>query len=113
MTSSGPVLSTVIIGCGKIAGGYDEIDRPQGVITHAAACRRHPGFTVVACVEPDEARRSAFMGFWDIGRGFADLDGFLDSGAAFDVAVVSAPTPEHVPILRRLLATGEIGRAAC
>lgn len=109
MMSSDPVLSTVIIGCGMIAGGYDETDRPQGITTHAAACRRHPDFTIVACVEPDEARRSAFMEFWNIGQGFADMDGLINGGVEFDAAVISAPTSEHISILRRLLNTGVKG----
>ncbi len=72
-------------------------------MTHAAACRRNPGFDIAACVEPDEARRLRFMAHWEIERGYPDLESCLASGLAFDVASVCAPTACHADALERLL----------
>lgn len=64
----------LLIGCGNIAGGFDA-QRPPGELplTHAGAFGRHPGFRLAACVEPDRARREAFMARWGIPLGFASL----------------------------------------
>ena len=59
--------SVLIVGCGKIAGGFDE-GRPVGdsPLTHAGAYIRDGRFNIVACVEPDDNRRSEFMAAWDV-----------------------------------------------
>jgi predicted dehydrogenase len=99
---SEPPLRALIIGCGAIAGGYDEASAVSGeVLTHAKAYREHPGFTVVACVEPDAARRARFMEIWDIPAGFASL---AEVDVAYDVASVCVPTPFHAGTLEALLA---------
>ncbi|HTH16555.1 MAG TPA: Gfo/Idh/MocA family oxidoreductase [Magnetospirillum sp.] len=91
----------LIIGCGAIAGGYDE-GRDDGVIrTHAKAFSRHPGFRPTACVEPDADRRAAFMAAWGIPEGFASLDEVAHR--RFAVACVCGPTATHAEILARLL----------
>ena len=51
------VLSALIIGCGDIAGGYDEAGDERAVRTHAGAYRAHPNFCVTACIDPDDQRR--------------------------------------------------------
>jgi predicted dehydrogenase len=101
-------LSVLIVGCGAIAGGYDE-RRPTrakstGVFTHAGAYRAHKGYHLAACVEPDAKRRKAFMARWRVKQGFASLGECLESGAAFDVASVCVPTPAHAAQLEALLA---------
>lgn len=98
-------LKTAIIGCGQVAGGYDETDSPQGVTTHAHACRGHPGFHLAACVEPDAERRAAFASHWGVEWDFADLEALLGGTEAIDVAIVSCPTESHGNALRRLLDT--------
>lgn len=101
-------LSVLIVGCGAIAGGYDE-RRParaksKDVFTHAGAYRAHDGFRLAACVEPDTKRRKAFMARWKVARGFSSLGECLEAGLAFDVASVCAPTPAHTAVLEALLA---------
>lgn len=94
-----------MIGCGDIAGGYDEKTEDETVLSHAGAYRSHPGFRVAACVDPDEERRRAFMDAWDVPEGYDDLDICLNKTNKFDVASVCAPTPAHGTILERLLDT--------
>lgn len=97
-------LSALIIGCGAIAGAYDQAGGGEAIRTHAGAYRQDPRFRVTACVEPDAARRAAFMAYWDIAAGFADLDACKASGMAFDVASLCSPTDSHVADLKTLLA---------
>ena len=99
-------LAVLIVGCGAIAGGYDEtrpVKEDGGVFTHAGAYRDHGGFRMAACVEPDETRRRAFKSRWGVERGFADLEACRRAGLAFDVASVCVPTPSHAAVLDALL----------
>lgn len=92
-----------IVGCGRIAGGFDEGRGGNSVLTHAAAYSRHPGFALVACVEPDAGRRAAFMRSWSVPAGFASLEECLSSGTGIDVASVCTPTSRHAEDLRLLM----------
>ena len=64
------VLSALIIGCGDIAGGYDEAGDERAVRTHAGAYRAHPNFCVSACIEPDVQSRQQFMAFLGLSYGY-------------------------------------------
>ena len=96
-------LSVLIVGCGDIAGGFDTAHQGPEVLTHARAYGAQGNFALTACVEPDEERRLAFMEFWNIPHGFADLEACRASGMAFDVASLCAPTRFHEDALERLL----------
>lgn len=93
----------MIVGCGRIAGGYDEAGSPERVLSHAGAYRRHPGFEMVACVERDAERRKAFMAHWNIPHGFADLASCFDARLGIEVASLCLPTEAHAAALARLL----------
>lgn len=97
-------LSVLIVGCGRIAGGFDERGQGSDVWSHAGAYTVHGGFRLAACVEPDAKKRSAFMKRWNIEQGFASLGECRASGMAFDVASVCAPTAAHAAALETLLA---------
>ena len=90
------MLKVLLIGCGNIAGGFD-CGRPAGAppLTHAGAYTSHGGFELVTCVEPDEARRSAFMQRWGVSSGYAELSGLLVSQDLFDVVSICSPTSSH------------------
>ena len=97
------VLSVLIVGCGDIAGGFDTAHQGPEVLTHARAYGAQGKFALTACVEPDEERRLAFMEFWNVAHGFADLEACRASGMTFDVASLCAPTRFHEDALERLL----------
>ncbi len=98
-------LSVLIVGCGAIAGGYDEnIDADSdAVLSHAGAYSAHPGFNIVACIDPDPERRRRFMEHWSVDCGFDDLGPCVDSGMTFDVASLCVPSAAHAMALDRLL----------
>ncbi len=89
------MFNTVIIGCGNIAGGFDtktSIDEP---LTHAGAFTQHGGFDVIACCDPDVAKRQAFQEQWQIPFG-ADCPEELDVGdLSIDVVSLCSPTVLH------------------
>ncbi|MBC7467826.1 MAG: Gfo/Idh/MocA family oxidoreductase [Ramlibacter sp.] len=102
MTAAAP-LRVLVVGCGSIAGGFDET-RAAGSwpLTHAGAYARHGGFRLAACVEPDAVRRQAFMARWSVDQGYPDLC-VIDSGAAFDVVSICSPTGLHAAHLAHVL----------
>lgn len=102
-----PVLTALIVGCGAIAGGYDEgAARGAAILSHAGAYRAHPGFEMIACIEPDTVRRRAFMDYWAVPHGFATLDDYAHSALRADVASMCAPTPAHEAALTGLIDLG-------
>lgn len=100
-----PPLRTVIAGCGNIAGGFDSA-RPAGELplTHAGAFVRHGGFTLVACIEPDETRRNAFMAHWGVPLGFASLADPALRDLGIELASLCTPTRHHAADLEAALA---------
>ena len=98
------LLSSIIIGCGDIAGGYDEATSGINSLTHAGAYSRSPAFKVAACIEPNEKRRKAFMDYWNVPEGFENINTCIETtGMNFDVASVCTPTATHADILKNLL----------
>jgi predicted dehydrogenase len=95
----------LIIGCGKIAGGFDE-GRPDDAapLTHAGAYAQDPRFTLAACVEPHQARREEFQKRWNVAEAAADLGGIAAQAGAFDVVSVCSPTACHAADLEAALA---------
>lgn len=97
----------LIVGCGNIAGGFDaERAATLPPLTHAGAFSRHGGFHVVACVEPDTERRTAFMRRWGVGQGFDDMAAVCATHApgSFDVISLCSPTAVHAQQIDAALA---------
>jgi predicted dehydrogenase len=89
-------LQVLIVGCGNIAGGFDQ-RRPEGYLpyTHAGAYSRDKRFRLAACVEPDDMRRSEFMAAWGVPIGFRSIQEALASRDQFDVVSICSPTDCH------------------
>jgi len=91
-----PMHRVLVVGCGNIAGGFDAArgaDAPP--LTHAGAYSRHPRFHVAACVDPDEAQRSAFMARWGVPQGAATVAALAAAPGAFDIVSICSPTALH------------------
>lgn len=92
----------IIVGCGRIAGGYNRGVNDVAVLTHALAYKRHPRFDLVAAVDTDPQARVSFTAQWGAMPTFATLDEALVADPHIDVASVSVSTRDHVAILDRL-----------
>lgn len=98
-------FSTLIIGCGAIAGGYDEGDiAGPDIQTHAKAFQHHDGFDLSGCLDRDHARAQEFAKIWQVGQVYESLDQAL-ADRNFDVISVCTSTPGHEEILRKLHST--------
>ncbi|MDO9140130.1 MAG: Gfo/Idh/MocA family oxidoreductase [Methylobacter sp.] len=97
-------LRVLIVGCGNIAGGFDQ-GRVAGHLpsTHAGAYMRDGRFDLLACVEPDDKRRGEFMAAWGVATGFQTIEEALASGKQFDVISICSPTECHAHDLEMAL----------
>ncbi|NOZ65681.1 MAG: Gfo/Idh/MocA family oxidoreductase [Alphaproteobacteria bacterium] len=100
-----PCFSTLIIGCGAIAGGYDAADvTGPNILAHAKAFNTHDGFDLVACADRDPGIARDFADLWQVDRAYDDLEDALND-REYDIISVCTSTPSHEPILRRLQGT--------
>lgn len=93
-------LSVLIIGCGNIAGGYDDADSPA-IRSHAKAYRRNGNFTLAACVDPDPERAAAFARQWGVARHYTSIDDIAER--EFDVVSLCSPAERHADHLQAML----------
>lgn len=89
-------LRVLMVGCGNIAGGFDQARAPSDLpYTHAGAYLRDGRFNIAACVEPDDTRRADFMKAWSVPIGFRSVDELVDSDFQFDLVSICSPTSCH------------------
>jgi len=88
-------LLVLIIGCGNIAGYFDEKKNNTLPYTHAGAYHLDQRFKILACVEPNELRREEFMRYWNVEFGFSTLNEIDSSMLNFDVISICSPTKYH------------------
>jgi hypothetical protein len=94
-------LSAFIVGCGRIAGGFNDADESR-VLTHAVALRRL-GVPIAGCcdVEPDRAAR--FAARWQVAYHGGNLPDLL-AAARPDLVAVCTPAPVRWPVLETVFA---------
>jgi predicted dehydrogenase len=89
-------LFVLIVGCGNIAGQFDQSrsksDLPH---THAGAYTLNGQFNLSACVDPDDRRRAEFMAAWDVPVGLRSIEEAMNSGYHFDVVSICSPSSCH------------------
>ncbi|VAV87337.1 hypothetical protein MNBD_ALPHA02-1882 [hydrothermal vent metagenome] len=100
-----PCFSTLIIGCGAIAGGYDAMDMTgPNILAHAKAFNTHGGFNLVGCVDRDPGIVRDFADLWQVDRAYDDLEDALND-REYDIISICTSTPSHEVILRRVQRT--------
>lgn len=93
--------SALIVGCGRIAGGYNGADESR-VLTHAVALRRL-GVPIGGCCDTEAARAEAFATRWGIPRHGIDL-GRLLAEVRPGLVSVCTPARNRLPTLEAVLA---------
>lgn len=90
------LFEVLIVGCGNIAGGFDEAGRASSQpLTHAGAFSIHPGFQLAGCIEPDADRRKNFAENWKIATAAQSFDVLAAAPGSFDVISICSPTEFH------------------
>lgn len=94
--------STLIVGLGQIGMGYDlHLDPVAHVYSHARAFSRHPGFHLIAGVDPDAQRCQVFTQTYGQ-PAYAELDAALAHHQP-DLVIIAVPTRFHGHTLQRVL----------
>jgi predicted dehydrogenase len=93
-------FACLVVGCGAVGSGYDEL-RPDGApLTHAGAYAAHPGTRLVGGVDPDSGARARFERRWQVPC-TADLDAAL--AARPDLVSVCTPPAGRLSLVERIL----------
>lgn len=96
------MLRSAIIGCGQMAGGYDEHSPAGVVLSHAKAYCEHPETDLVAVCDVDVARAKAFASRWGARDFYADARTLLKEIKP-DIVSICTPDSTHGAILRACL----------
>ncbi len=99
-----PPFSVLIIGAGRIAGGFDA-QRPElsPPLAHVKAYQQHGGFEVEAVIEPDAATRKSFQQRWKLPVDYTSFGELQRTKNHFDVISICSPTIAHASDLESAL----------
>ena len=105
-------MRAAIIGCGRVAGGYDEKTAPEIVNTHAKAYQLQPATELVAAADLDVQKARKFVARWAIPAAYSDVAEML---AAEHPDIVSICTPDrtHAAMLEMCLECPSIKAVWC
>jgi hypothetical protein len=98
-------LRAAIVGCGRIAGGYNDADE-RAVLTHAVAYRRLET-ALVGCCDKDRARAERFAARWGVADSDTDLAALL-ARTRPQVVSVCTPADARAELLRTILAAPSV-----
>lgn len=101
-TAMSEVWRALVVGCGRIGATLNRGPEDADVLCHALAYRRHPGFALVACVDPDAAARAECARRWGPIACHATLDAAL-AADRYDIVSVAGPTATHLEALDTLV----------
>lgn len=93
-------LKAVIIGCGNVAGGYDEVGG-KTVNTHAGAYKYSPETQLIAASDIDVSVAKIFCEKWEIDNCYSDLNEMLDKEKP-DIVSICTPDKTHIQILKQV-----------
>jgi predicted dehydrogenase len=94
------VLRSVIIGCGNVAGGYDDVEGGT-VNTHAGAYKLAPETQLIAVSDIDVSVAKLFCTKWNVNNYYSDLNEMLDKENP-DIVSICTPDETHITILKQV-----------
>ncbi len=105
-------LRVAIIGCGDIAGGYDERAPGESVWTHAKAYRTRNDLEIVTAWDPNPSRLAAFCSHWGVTSPAKSPDTLLKDFSP-DVVSICSPNETHPDWLTKCLAHSSVRGILC
>jgi predicted dehydrogenase len=91
-----------IIGLGRIGQGFD-YDQPDDslIATHASAYFYHPGFELLAGVDPVPSQRKRFETKFDR-PAYTDIKAMMDHHRP-DIVSIAVPVNQHLPVFQEII----------
>ena len=105
-------LRSAIIGCGQVAGGYDERPGANTVNTHAKAYQLEPATELIAITDPDFQRARQFSEYWGKPVIYDDVQKMLAVEQP-DIVSICSPTSTHLDILEYCSKSANIKAVWC
>ncbi|MBP8016739.1 Gfo/Idh/MocA family oxidoreductase, partial [Candidatus Gracilibacteria bacterium] len=84
-------IKTIIAGCGKIAGLYENINNTKEFYSHGAAYHVHPNYEIIAAIDPNQKNLKIFCDKWNIRNRFSDFEKFAESDLKADLISICTP----------------------
>lgn len=100
-------LRAVIIGCGQIAGGFDERSGSGDIFTHAKAYKSQPLTELAAVSDINEQRAREFSAIWGNPKVYSDIDEMLAEESP-DIVSICSPDNTHADMLEKCLKNNNI-----
>lgn len=97
-------LKVAIIGCGDIAGGYDEHKNDSGIFSHVGAYRSFPDIEIVNAFDTNARKLNSFCHYWGIKKHSGSLNDLLKD--KYDILSVCTPDHTHEFIIERIINSG-------
>jgi predicted dehydrogenase len=105
-------LKSTIIGCGRIAGGYDKHTKDEKVGTHAQAYRLQSATELVAVADLDGRRAREFSTRWGNPTVYTDAASML-SAVEPDIVSICTPDNTHANLLELCLDCSSLKAVWC
>jgi len=96
------MFTAAIIGCGNIAGGYDENLKAPGVYTHAGGFKKSGKVQIKAAADLNMERLQSFANYWDVDKIYPSYEE-LNREGPYDIVSVCTPDRTHFEIISRLI----------
>ena len=105
-------MNAAIVGCGNIAGFYDNPSTKQ-IVTHAHAFLENKNTKLIACCDINSVNLEKFTDIWGKNiRTYYDLDTMLRD-VEIDIIVIATNTDTHYEILYKVLLDTKIKHIIC
>lgn len=105
-------LRAVIIGCGRIAGGFDEGLNSDNILTHAKSYILNLNTKLVAIADVDVHRAERFSSFWGNPRVYTNIESMLADEQA-EVVSICSPDDTHEEMLAKCLTSKTVKAVWC
>jgi predicted dehydrogenase len=97
-------IAVAIIGCGDIAGRYDERKTDSGVFSHAMAYKSVPGIKIASAFDTNAKRLNRFCEYWGVEQKASSFDDIVSG--RYDIISVCTPDATHERIVEKILRNG-------
>lgn len=85
------IINAGIIGCGQIAGGYDEIMKDDNIRTHANAYNQNPNVNLISVCDLDKKRLNQFAEYWNVENKYSDYKYMLENDMINILSICTKP----------------------
>lgn len=93
-------IKCAIIGCGQIAGGYDNPSETHLIRTHAKAIQKNPRTELIAVCDTNHEIAKSFASRWGALRSYTDVKSLFKE-EEIDLLSICSPTKTHFQILKQ------------